>query len=336
MDYGKLLSRAFEITRKYRALWLFGVLAALFGGGGGSFNFGSGNFGGGGGSGRGGNGGLGGDVVPDLPPNFWQNLALIIAAVICLVLILSIISIVLRFISRAALIGLVQELEASSTTPTVGRGFAIGRENFWRLLGIALVVNIPLSLVSFVVILIAALPMLGSLIPLIQAGNHPPDELVAVAMTGIFGSLALICCAVILLVAVHFIITPLYEFFMRACVIGKRGVMDSIREGYRLVRANLSNIAVLYILMIGIGIGFAILMIPVGLILLGIPAGLGFAVGAMANSVAPGIIIGLVLGIPMVLVLIFVSGLFEAFRSAVWTEAYLTVTAPKTIATTST
>jgi hypothetical protein len=326
MDYGKLLSRAFEVTRKYRALWLFGALAALFGGG---SSFSGGNFGGGSG------GNPSGGVMPDLPQSFWQNLAIIIAVVICVLLILWVLGVILRFISRAALIGSVQELEANGTTPTVRRGFAIGQDNFWRLLGIALVVNIPLSIISFVVILVAVLPMLGSLLPLIQAGNHPPDELIGVAMTGIFGSFFLICCAVIVLVVVQLILTPLYEFFMRACVIGKRGVMDSLCEGYRIVRTNLSQVAVLFILMIGIGIGFAILMIPVALILLGIPVGLGVAVGAAMNSATPGIIVGLILGIPMLLVLIFVSGLYETFRSTVWTEGYLALIAPKVVATTA-
>ena len=35
MDYGRILARAFEITRRYRALWLFGFLLAVIGGSGG-------------------------------------------------------------------------------------------------------------------------------------------------------------------------------------------------------------------------------------------------------------------------------------------------------------
>ncbi|MCL5950420.1 MAG: hypothetical protein M1132_01640 [Chloroflexi bacterium] len=42
MDYGRMLARAFEITRRDRALWLFGFLLAVTGGSGGhpGLNFG--------------------------------------------------------------------------------------------------------------------------------------------------------------------------------------------------------------------------------------------------------------------------------------------------------
>ncbi len=99
MDYGKILARAFEITRKYRALWLFGILAALFSGGN-SFNVG--NWVGGGGNGGG--GGDGSDVFPILPTGFWEMFSIIILVALCVFLILFLLSIALRFISRAALI----------------------------------------------------------------------------------------------------------------------------------------------------------------------------------------------------------------------------------------
>jgi hypothetical protein len=109
----------------------------------------------------------------------------------------------------------------------------------------------------------------------------------------------------------------------------KRGVFDSIREGFRIVRANLGNVAVLYILLIGIGLGYGLLMIPVALVLIGIPVAAGFAVGIVANAVTPGVVAGIIVGIPILLILLFIAGLYETFRSTVWTEGYLAVTAPR-------
>lgn len=321
MDYGKILKRAFEITRAHRALWLFGVLLALFGGsGGGGFNFPSG----GGSSGR---GTRGGDfpTLPTISSETWQLLTTLVIVLICFVLIWIILSIILRFVSRAALIGLVQELEASQTAPTVKRGFSIGAEHFWRLLGIALTINIPLWIISLGLLLCAALPLLMSIVPLIRAGRTAPSEIIAVVVAGAVSSLVLICCVALLLWALELIIRPFYEFIMRACVINKTGVTDSIRAGYRAVRANLSKVVVLYILAIGIGIGFSILMIPLALLLIAIPAGAGFLVYWLANSVTPAIIAGVVLGIPMLLVLIFVSGLYATFESTYWTLGYRAV-----------
>ena len=326
MDYGRLLSRSFEITRKYRALWLFGFLLALFGGSGGGGNFGNlGNFGGGGGGGR----GSGSNTFPTITTAVWETIAIIIAAVACFLLIWIIISIVLRFVSRGALIGLVQELEAAGTTPAVRRGFSIGGSRFWPLLGIALTINIPLFILSIVILLVAALPVLSTVLPMISA-RQSPEQVGSVLLGGILGSVLLLCCAGILLWVIALVIRPFYEFFMRECVVQKRGVFDSIREGYRQVRANLGNVAILYILIIGLGIGYGIVMIFVGLLLIGLPVGIAIVVGLAAKEILPAVVVGLVIGIPMLLILLFISGLYQTFESTLWTEGYLAITAPKT------
>ena len=301
MNYGKIMSRAFEITYKYRALWLFGVLLVLFGGGGGGGNFNFGNFPSGSGTGR-------SDLppVPSVSSEMWQLIAILIAALCCFFFVWFLLSIILRFVSRAALIGLVQELEANGTKPTVKRGFSIGAERLWKLLGIALAINIPLTVISLGLILLAALPLIVSLMPLISAGQPAPDALIGGVVASGIGSLALVCCAVLVLALIGLVIHPFYEFIVRTCVVTQRGVMDSIREGYRLVRANLGNVAVLYILAIGIGIGYGLLMIPIVLLLIAIPVGAGFLVYWLANSINAAILAGVVLGIPMFLVMLFI------------------------------
>ena len=323
MDYGRLITRSFQVMWRYRALWLFGILLALFGGG--SANFNVGNYNVGSGDFRRRDGGF----SPNLPPNFGQVLVVIIAAAVCIALILALLSIILRLVSRGALVGLVAELEKDQTIPTVRRGFRIGADRFKSLLGIALIVNVPLFVVSLVLILVAAVPLIASILPLIgRAGGRTPNELIAVVITGALGSVALFCCVILFLILIQLVVTPFYEFFIRVSVIAKRGAMDSIREGYRIVRANLGNTIILYILLIAIAIGFGILMIPVSLILIGIPVGIGIALGIAMNSAVPGIIAGLVLGIPMLLILLFIGGLYRVFESTLWTEAYLAMTAP--------
>jgi hypothetical protein len=331
MDYGKILARAFEITYRYRVLWLFGFLLALFGGSGGG-NFNPGSFGNGAtSSSRGGNGDFG-DVLPNLPSTFWQNIAVIIAVVVCVVLILSVLGIIARFVSRGALIGLVQELETGGTTPTVRRGFSIGASRFWQLLGIAIIVNLPLTIFSFAVILLAALPLVLAIVPALSR-NPRSDAFAPLLAGGIIGSVAMICCAGLGLWVIAIIVRPFYEFIVRVCVVEKRGVFDSIREGFRLVRANLGNVVILYLLVIGIGIGFGILMIPVGLLLIGIPVGVAVVVGGVSNAIAPAIIAGVVVGIPFLLVLVFIGGLYHIFESTVWTEGYLAIPKPTAPAT---
>ncbi len=321
MDYGRILTRSFEITRRYRALWLFGILLALFGGQNSSnLNFGF----------------DGGDLARGRTPGTfplpsripWETIAGIIVVVACIVLILVVLSIIVRLVSRGALIGLVQELETNQAVPTVRRGFSIGFDRFWSLLGLALLVNIPLLLISLALLLVAVGPLIVSILPLIGAGR-PPDEIMGLVVTGILSSVLLICCVGLFLLLLQLVITPLYQFFMREVVIAKRGAVDSIREGFRIVRDNVGSVALLYILLIGIAIAFTLLMIPVVLIMLGIVAAAAAAVGVATNSVTPGIVTAVILGIPVLLLLLFIGGLYQVFDSAVWTEGYLALTAPK-------
>lgn len=317
MDYTKILTRSFEIVWKHRALWLFGILLALVGGGAG-------------GGGRlsfpgvpSTNGGRNGTLPftpPTLPQFDFAARAPILIAIGCGVLLLVIVALVLRFVCRGALIGLVDELEANQTTPTIGRGFHIGFSRFWSLLGIAFLVNLPLALFTLLLVGLAALPIIGAL--LASGGKQGLEGVIA---AGGVTSLLIFCCVILALVLLAFVVYPFYEFMQRACVIGNRSAMDSIREGYRIVRRNLGNVLVLYILGIAVGIAFGIVMIPVALLFGAILIGAGFAAYFIANSITTAIIVAAVVAIPIVLLLIFVSGIYYAFVSAFWTEGYLAV-----------
>lgn len=314
MDYSRILTRSFEVTWKHRAMWLFGILLALFGGGGGG--------GGGFPTGAGGNSGnRGADSFPNQFPQLtsidWGAVSGIIAVVICVVLILAIVGIILRLISRGALVGLVDELESSQTTPSVGRGFRIGWSRLRSLLGIAILINLPLTLFGLILLALAALPVLGALT---ARGDLQFNQILAM---GGMSSLLFLLCAILCLAGIGLVIKPIYEFIVRACVVGEHNAMDSIREGWRIVRLNLGSVVVLYILQIALGIGFGIAMIPVALILIGIPVVVGLVIYFLANAPMVAIIVGVIVGIPMVLILIWISGLYRAFETTMWTEGYL-------------
>ncbi|MBI3913990.1 MAG: hypothetical protein HY327_07370 [Chloroflexi bacterium] len=325
MDYGKLLSRSFEVTRKFRALWLFGFLLALF----------SGGTSGGGGGGAG-NGGSSRGAAPNLPNIGGLDAQVGIAigiAVACVILIAIIIGILLVTISRGALIGLVAELETNQTAPTVRRGFSIGAARFWKLFGLALLVYGPFVLIGGGLILVAVLPLLAAIPTLIANSGQIVDEMIPRLLALGLGSLALLICVAFILAVAALIVRPLFEIFQRECVIEERGVLDSIREGYRRVRANLGDVVGIYVLTIALGFGFGIAMIPVALVLVGIPAALAIAIGAATNSAAVGIIIGSVLGLPALIVLLALQTLYQVFDSTLWTEGYLAIRAKAASAT---
>jgi hypothetical protein len=223
----------------------------------------------------------------------------------------------------------VSELEQNQVEPTPRRGFVIGADRFWPLLGIALLINIPIVVVSLVLVLLAVIPLLVTLLPVLgTASRSNSDQWVGLLVTGGAASVLLFCCVILFLVLLQLIIRPFYEFFVRACVIGRRGALDAIQEGYRIVRANIGSSILLYILVIAIGFAYGLLMVPIALILLGIAVISGFAVGSAANSVLAGIVVAAVIGIPVLLVLLFVAGLYEVFESTLWTEGFLGLTRP--------
>lgn len=317
MDYSKILSRSFEVVRKHRALWLFGILLALVGsgsGGGSRFNFPGAP------STNAGRDGTLPFTQPTLPQFDFAALMPVIAAIGFGILLLVIVALVLRFVSRGALIGLVNEIEVDQTTPTIGRGFRIGFSRFWSLLGIAFLVNLPLAIFTILLLALAALPFVGALLS--SGGRQGLDGIIG---AGGAASILILCCVILVLILLAFVIYPFYEFMQRACVIGNRGAMDSIREGYRIVRGNLGGVLVLYILAIAVGIGFGIIMIPFALVFGAILLGAGFAVYFIANSITTAIIAVALVAIPIVLIVIFVSGVYEAFVSTFWTEGYLAV-----------
>ena len=315
MDHIEVLKRAFKITWRHRALWLFGILLALTGGGGRGFRF---NFPGGGGGGEGlptpGDLGAGPEIAP----------ALITAIVVALVLFIIVLIVgftMVRYVARTALIGMVKEIEDTGTT-SVKSGFRTGwSRSAFRLFLIDLVIGIPMTIAVLLLLAFAASPLL-----LLFVDN------IAARVIGVMVTVGLVIMVIILLVAAGVVISVLTLFFHRQCVLGEKGVIDSIRDGYWMVRRNLSKAGVMWLLMLGVGIGWGILLIPVTLII----GAFAFAAGALpggliyliTGSEVAGFAIGGIIGVVVLAVpLIFVNGLYLAFQSCVWTLTYLEIEA---------
>jgi hypothetical protein len=120
----------------------------------------------------------------------------------------------------------------------------------------------------------------------------------------------------------------------RTCVLGGSGVIDSIRQGLRLVSTNFKDVFVMWLILVGIHIAYGIVMIPVLLLLLGIGLLLGggagvatyFGLQAMTSQVAAiatAVILGLFLFFTtMGLPLNFFEGLRLTYFSTAWTLTY--------------
>lgn len=179
MEYGQILKRAWQITWKYKFLWVFGIAIALCrgqGGGGGNFNFGN----------RFSRGGVQNGEVP-MPPEVLRQIeqfinsqtfwALIIGLII-FILLVSIVSIAIGAYARGALVRSVNRIE-NGETMGFRQAWEEGKPSFRSLFGLELILSIPqlvigLSILGILFIVFFNLFQSGAF-----SGRIVPDELVS-------------------------------------------------------------------------------------------------------------------------------------------------------------
>jgi len=273
MDYGGLVKRALDIMWKFKYLWIFGFF----------LEFGSGGGGGGG----------------NLPDKFKEPISdfltgPLLGALIFLLLaafVIFIIFLILYIISQGGLIHCVWRIE-SGENPTLREGWNAGVRNFWRILGITILI--------IVFVFAAAVMTLGPFIVL----------LIAVKLLGLLSAMVLIPLFMILVVTIALI--DLYA--KRACIIEEKGVFDSIAEGWETLQRNLGKSLIMAL----IGIGSTIVYV-IGFLIAGLFLALPFIILGAIN-----LFLGIALGVMVGLIYIAVaSGAWGTYIDSLWTLAFL-------------
>jgi hypothetical protein len=314
MDPLDILKRSFRITRTHRALWVFGILLALTAGGGG-FNGSGLNYNLGGGNRRPSDAGI---LLPrTFDSGMTGGILALIIGLCCLFLFLVVAAIIVRYVSETGIYRLVNDLEESGVRPTTRRGFRLGwNRRALRLFLVDLAVGIPFALATIIIFLLALSPLL-----LLLVGNT------AAQVLGVIFMVILIFVALCVVIVAAVVVSLLSQFWHREVAIAGKGVLDAIRDGTALVRAHLGNAVVMYLFMIGVGIAWGIVMIPVFLVLAalallvgGLPA---FLIYQATQSLAVPVLLGLVVGlIVLVAPLVFAGGLYATYTTTAWTLAY--------------
>jgi len=288
MDFGYILSRAWQIIWKHKVLWIFGILAGC----GNTFNPSSSS-----------------SYREDLPPevqNYFQfdlpawQLALIVGVILLVVLVLVVLAVFLGTIGRVGLIRGTQQVEGGAFSLALRELFSGSLPYFWRVFGLNLLVGI----VS--VIAVSGALLLGAFGTVITFG------------LGLLCLIPFVC----LLVPFAWFLSVVVEQAIISIVLKNEGILEGLQSGWNLVRTNLGPIIVMgLILTLGIGmIGGFIIGLPV--IFIVIPA----ALGAMSESQAMfggGLLIAglcLVGYLPVALVL---SGILRSYTETAWTLTYL-------------
>ncbi len=349
MDPIKILKRAWHILWSYRALWVFGLILALAGASS---------------TGNGSNNGtryetdsqssqqplpedmqeafqqaaqemerLFDQGLPEIGVSKGELSTLIWIAVVFVVfsMILGIAVAIARYVAETAIIRMVDEYENTGAKMSIREGFRIGWSRAsWRLFLINVLVNLPMILAMLLFLALGITVFLA----FSQGGEQP-------AMFSIIGSIGILFLVIFVVAILSIFLGLLRHFFWRACALENLGVSDSLRRGFQMARENWKNVGIMWLVMIGLGIVWAI--VSVIAIIVTIPVVLVTSVAGALVAVVPALLAGGLTGIflngwlPWIVGVAFALPLFftiafspwlllgswqTVFTSTVWTLVY--------------
>jgi len=301
MDYGRVLSRAWEITWRWKVLWILGFLASLTKASSGGSNSGyeySGSE-------------WGSTYGPYIPPG-------VVAALIgigCLAFILAIALWVVSVIARGGLIAGVQQVEEEGST-RFGQAWRAGAGRFWTLFGLSFLTALPVFILVMIGIGVLILITLGTV------GVFNTSE--ALGITGIIASIlcgGVICCAAIIFAIV---LNQIRVYGERAAILEGMGWIDAFKRGWQVLKENLVPTLIFWVIFLMIGLVLGSLIFA-AVLAFGVPFGLFTAYGSAKLGgwmVAPVCCGGLL----VMIVFALMASIVETFTSATWTLAYRELT----------
>jgi hypothetical protein len=365
-DIKKILTRSWHILWAYRTLWIFGFILALAMGGSrvGNNNRYSAN-----------------DRQNNPPasiqtPDNWEGLhgntfaekvndafrqvgaeiqklqeqypvefRMGIAAAITLFIVIFIVSIIvaiLRYVAETASIRMVDEYEQTGVKVGFRQGWKYGwSREAWRLFLVNFVVHLP-GLALFVILGLIAWWIFSAFMGGVQSA------IVSSLITGIGLAFLFIFITVVVMVVLY----VLRDFAWRMIVFEGAGAMESLRMAAALVKRQWKNVGLMWLVMIGIkiiwAIAFFILVFPL-LIVSVLTAVGGVLVAVVPSLLTAGVasllsapdywpwIFAAIIGFPLFAVVAFspillVSGWGLIYQSSVWTLTYRELKALETVA----
>ncbi len=313
MDFGEVLTKAWNIVWKHKILWLFGILASCSGGG--ASNTGWSTGGGVDGTAQPWNGTQPDAYIPPALRMFFENLeaqmnsltewqvVVLALGIFGVAMLLAVIAIVFQTVGRIGLVRGALRGDAGVEKITFRELMGDVRLYFWRVLGIT------------VVVFLASLIITGLLV-----GGGVVFSIITLG-AGLLCLLPFLC----ILIPVSWLVMVYIEQVYVALIADNTTLPDAFKRGWDVFSKNLGYMILLgLILVVLIGLGVtAIIVLPLGLV--GIP----FMVGAFSGSseVWQGTMIAsLVIFLLYLPVMLVLRGIIQAYVQSVWTLTYVRLT----------
>ncbi len=298
LNFGEVLTRAWQIIWKHKVLWIFGILASCArGGGGGSSGGGNSRYQ----SGSGESPFSGGQIESfmDKVGTFLQENWWVIAIFVLVILLLSLLSYFLGMMGRIGLIRGTAQADKGAETLTFAELWAESLPFFWRIFGL----NFLIGLAFFIIF-----------IPLILFG-------VLTAGIGFLCIIPLLC----VMVPISWAVMAIVEQAQNAIVLEDLTMLDGFKRGWEIAKANVVPILIM-MLILGVGSTILGLIIALPVIVAVVP----LIVGAdkLQQSLTPIYITAACCVVYFPILLAF-NGILTAYIQSTWTLTYLRLAPPK-------
>jgi membrane-anchored glycerophosphoryl diester phosphodiesterase (GDPDase) len=298
LNFGEVLTRAWQIIWKHKVLWIFGILASCArGGGGGSSGGGNSRYQ----SGSGESPFSGGQIESfmDKVGTFLQENWWVIAIFVLVILLLSLLSYFLGMMGRIGLIRGTAQADKGAETLTFAELWAESLPFFWRIFGL----NFLIGLAFFIIF-----------IPLILFG-------VLTAGIGFLCIIPLLC----VMVPISWAVMAIVEQAQNAIVLEDLTMLDGFKRGWEIAKANVVPILIM-MLILGVGSTILGLIIALPVIVAVVP----LIVGAdkLQQSLTPVYITAACCVVYFPILLAF-NGILTAYIQSTWTLTYLRLAPPK-------
>ncbi len=288
MDFGEVLSKAWQIIWKHKVLWIFGILTSCGGGSSASGNSGwrtsaqrnDWNF---------------QPMVNNIPE--WQ-IALIIAIVLLVIFVLVVLAVFLSTVGRIGMIRGTVQGDRDAERLSFGELFSGSLPYFWRVFGLNLLVGLAFALAVIIVV-----------VPL------------AVSIIGWICLIPLIC----VMVPIGWFVGVLTEQANIAIVTENLGLVDGLKRGYEVLISNLGPMIIMWLIL---GIGFSLvggLIIGLPIFFIIGPAVIG-AISGNNNALGGGLLVTGLCLVAYLPVFIVANGILQGYIRSAWTLTYLRLT----------
>jgi len=305
MNFGEVLSRAWNIVWKNKVLWIFGILASC----GSSYSSNSFRF--------------SGDQQYwqgrefQLPPG-WENLErqlnslqpvaifTIIGVLFCVVIFLAILALLASSLGKIGLVTGTSRADQGTNRQSFGELFDSAKPYFWRVVGLNLVIMVG------AIILLGGIGVFLAIVGVLTLG------------IGVLCLLPLLC----LLIPGFWLLSIVIKQSVITLVLEDLSITDALQRGWQVFRDNIGTM-ILMGLILDIGLGLiATLILGLPFFLIVSPLILGFVNGS-GDAIRSGWWISGICLVAYIPVLIVLNGILQAYIQSAWTLTYLRLTGSK-------